>query len=497
MSIRLAQRGLLLAFALCGSAHAATFYVSNGGSDSADGRSPETAWATVGKVNSYSFSAGDSVLFEEGDVWKGAQLKIAWSGTSTKPAIVGAYYVEGGQAKVGFRSSRPAIDGNHKIPSDRYGALVLVSGDRVRVQDLAIVNSEGRGITFDRAESGEAVNLSLSDTFDSAIKFLNSPKGLVANCYVTEAARVYRETGGAWAAAIAAVGSNGMTLRGNKVFHVYGEGINVNHGSADATIEQNFVFGARAVGIYADASPRPTIRYNIVVGTADSSYWRSGGAVGGGIVLNNENYHYKSGFSGSTQTKNAKIYDNLVANTGEGIGIWGQHSGSSFDNTLIYNNTLVDNTVQFDVIKDVPMPGSQFINNILLSLSSGTSDVKVVGAKGLTAKSNYFSQGDPGGAFSDPGNQYQGLELARMSGWRSFTDPQSVSWQDFRVAPGAPTIGKGDLTPMKTATSSDSFDKDFNRKPHNAPPDMGATRFDLLKRVPGKPGGLKTVASVP
>jgi hypothetical protein len=497
MSIRLAQRGLLLAFALCGSAQATTFYVSNGGSDSADGRTPETAWATIGKVNSYSFSTGDSLLFEEGDVWKGTQLRIKWSGTSTKHAIVGAYYVDGGRVKVGFRSSRPTIDGNHKLPSDRFGALVLVSGDRVRVQDLAIVNSEGRGITFDRAAAGEAVNLYLSDTFDSAIKFLNSPNGLVVNSYVTEAARVYRETGGAWAAAVAAVGSTGMTLRGNKVFHVYGEGINVNHGSADATIEQNFVFGARAVGIYADASPRPTIRYNIVVGTADSTYWRSGGAVGGGIVLNNENYHYKSGFSGGTQTKNAKIYDNLVANTGEGIGIWGQYSSSSFDNTLIYNNTLVDNNIQLDILKDVPMPGSQFINNILLSLSPGTRDVKVAGARGLTAKSNYFSQGNPGGALGDAGNEYTGLKLARMSGWRSFTDPKSVSWQDFRVAPGASTIGKGDPTPMKTATSTDSFDKDFSLKPHNAPPDMGATRFDLLKRVPGRPGSLTTASSAP
>lgn len=497
MSIRLAQRGLLLALVLCGSAHAATFYVSNGGDDSADGRSPATAWASIAKVNSQSFSAGDSVLFEEGGVWKGTQLKIAWSGTSAKPAIVGSYYVDGGSAKVGFRTTRPTIDGNHQIPSDRFGALVLVSGDRVRVQDLAIVNSEGRGITFDGAESGEAVNLYLSDTFDSAIKFLNSPNGLVVNSQVTEAARVFRETGGAWAAAIAAVGSKGMTFRGNRVWHVYGEGINVNHGSADATIEQNFVFGARAVGLYADASPNPTIRYNIVVGTADSTYWRNGDAVGGGIVLNNENYHYKNGLGGGTQTKNAKIYDNLVAYTGEGIGLWGQYSGSSFDNTLIYNNTLVDNNVQFDVIKDVPMPGSQFINNILLSLSSGTSDVKVVGTRGLTAKSNYFSQGDPGGALSDPGNKYEGLKLARMDGWRTFTEAKSVSWQDFRVAPGAPTIGAGDPTPMETATSDDSFDKDFNRKPHNAPPDMGATRFDLLKRIPGRPGGLKTAASTP
>src|SRR5690606_6586959 len=72
---------LLLAFA--GGARAATYYVRNGGDENADGRSHQTAWATLGKVNSFSFSTGDDVLFHEGHVFTDGVLEVDWSGTSS------------------------------------------------------------------------------------------------------------------------------------------------------------------------------------------------------------------------------------------------------------------------------------------------------------------------------------------------------------------------------------------------------------------------------
>lgn len=61
-----------------------TFYVSESGSDSADGRAPGTAWATIEKVNS-SLPAGRSiVLFRRGDTFYG-ELNLPFS------CEVGAY----------------------------------------------------------------------------------------------------------------------------------------------------------------------------------------------------------------------------------------------------------------------------------------------------------------------------------------------------------------------------------------------------------------------
>ena len=114
-------------------------------------------------------------------------------------------------------------------------------------------------------------------------------------------------------------------------------------------IEHNRLFGVRAVGLYASAAPDTTIRRNIVVGTANSAWWRGGNSVGAGIALTNELYHYPVGggsLSTDIQVRRTKIYNNLVAYTTSGLAIWGALSSSSFDGTLIYNNTFVDNNVQ-------------------------------------------------------------------------------------------------------------------------------------------------------
>ena len=68
------------------------YYVSNSGNDQNDGLTPETAWATLDKVNSANFKAGDAVLFERGGLWRGSirgQNGVAYTayGTGHKPKI--------------------------------------------------------------------------------------------------------------------------------------------------------------------------------------------------------------------------------------------------------------------------------------------------------------------------------------------------------------------------------------------------------------------------
>ncbi len=48
------------------------FYVSADGNDQSDGRSPATAWATLKRVNRFSFKPGDTILFRRGDIFRGA-----------------------------------------------------------------------------------------------------------------------------------------------------------------------------------------------------------------------------------------------------------------------------------------------------------------------------------------------------------------------------------------------------------------------------------------
>jgi hypothetical protein len=483
-------RLLLLSFCAVAPAigYTATYYVHSGGDDSADGRSHDSAWQSLDRVKAHSFMASDAVFFFEGERWQG-QLIVNWSGTASRAAIVGAYHLENGVPVRGYRLRRPVIDGADAVPQ-QFDGLVRVRGDYVRVENLEVVNSEGRGIQFEDAQFGAVVDCVTANSYKSGIKFIRSPNALISGNFVTRAGVAFPEDGGVWGGAIELVASDGGVVRENTVTEVYGEGINANHGSTGTTIESNYVFAARAVGIYVDAAPNTTVRRNIVVGTSNSEFWTNGQSSGTGVALNNESYHYAQHGGDlplTVQSQGARIYNNVVAYTTSGVGFWGQLDATTFDNVLVFNNTLVDNEVQL-IVRQKPKPGARFINNVLLSLSPSTQDVDRPDLAGMAAHSNYLSQGDPGGDLSDTRNIYQGLVLARMTGWRAITARDQITWRDFNVSAGSSVIGAGDDEPLLTSQGDDTYDHDFNGLPHNAPLDMGALHFSAVPiKTPKRP----------
>ena len=71
------------------------YYVADDGDDSRDGRSPESAWATLARVNRAAFSSGDAVYFKRGDVFRGQLVLhngVTYSayGTGEKPRLYGS-----------------------------------------------------------------------------------------------------------------------------------------------------------------------------------------------------------------------------------------------------------------------------------------------------------------------------------------------------------------------------------------------------------------------
>jgi hypothetical protein len=83
---------LLIIFGLASTSDvvvATTYYVSNKGTDTNNGRSPQTAWATLARVNQGPLQPGDRVLFQRNDVWRG-QL-VPYSGAETGCITYGAY----------------------------------------------------------------------------------------------------------------------------------------------------------------------------------------------------------------------------------------------------------------------------------------------------------------------------------------------------------------------------------------------------------------------
>ncbi|MFQ6099007.1 MAG: hypothetical protein ACE5O2_14855, partial [Armatimonadota bacterium] len=70
-------------------AGAATYYVSNDGSDDNDGASPDRPWRTIRRVNAQQLRPGDVVLFRRGDQWR--EQLVPHSGDESAHVTYGAY----------------------------------------------------------------------------------------------------------------------------------------------------------------------------------------------------------------------------------------------------------------------------------------------------------------------------------------------------------------------------------------------------------------------
>ena len=84
-----------------------TYYVDSvNGNDTNNGTSQSTAWQSVAKVNGSKFSAGETILFRRGGLWR-EQLKLASSGTATARIVIDAFGA----------GPPPVISGTDLVPS--------------------------------------------------------------------------------------------------------------------------------------------------------------------------------------------------------------------------------------------------------------------------------------------------------------------------------------------------------------------------------------------
>lgn len=130
------------------------YYVDSvSGSDSNSGTSSGSAWQTLAKVTSHTFSAGDVVAFNRGETFTGSAT-ISGGGTSGNPVTVTAYGT----------GAQPVLTnpGNWN--------MLLIDSPYVAVKDLAFTNgavfdnSDGLGITGTKYEQSGAVAITGNGT---------------------------------------------------------------------------------------------------------------------------------------------------------------------------------------------------------------------------------------------------------------------------------------------------------------------------------------------
>lgn len=108
---------------------ATAYYVSNSGDDTMDGKTPQTAWKTIARVNREVYIPGDKILFERGGTWENITLQPQGSGSADNYITIGAYGDEALQ--------RPKIAANGKVAD----AVYLYNQQYWEISDLDISNT--------------------------------------------------------------------------------------------------------------------------------------------------------------------------------------------------------------------------------------------------------------------------------------------------------------------------------------------------------------------
>lgn len=116
-----------LIFFLAACSEANVYYIdAENGSDANSGHSPNSAWASLEKVNQTVFQPGDIILFQAGNTWEG-QMEVQGSGNAEAPILINKY----GAGK------NPSIHGK----GEKLHTLLLQNVEYWEVRNLEITNT--------------------------------------------------------------------------------------------------------------------------------------------------------------------------------------------------------------------------------------------------------------------------------------------------------------------------------------------------------------------
>ena len=309
---------------------ATDYYVANSGSDGNNGRSPQAAWRTVGKVNSSmgSFNPGDSIYFKGGDTFSDANLFINCQGSAGYPITFGSY-----------GTGRPKFNGRAVQCGNGNGYIT--------VDNLEIANPGGDGISFYKSNGWQydvkITNCYVHNAGNVGIILMSIDGYLIENCIVHDS----------YNGNIYAYGSNypirNGVIRGCTSYNaIQNDGICVHEGDR-----------------LEPCGPNHLIVNCTVYGNAEEGYDISDGS---NVTVRNCEA-YGDAYAGFIlEGKNAVTIDGCIARDGHhGIHIGG--SNVTIKNSLIYDNSYSQILVEpYTVVS-----GIDIYNNTIVHPASGNS----------------------------------------------------------------------------------------------------------------------------
>jgi hypothetical protein len=495
---------------------AETFYVDHeSGNDNNSGLTPSSAWRSLNKVNAYSFSPGDTILFKSGAEWTGI-LHLKNQGSPGKPIVVDKY---GGDKYCNSKYDSVKDVGEKNGDEESGGAkLPLIRGDGAQypyvvfldnVQNCEVNNLEIMDAGKDSAavrsgvyvlakNIGTSHHIYLKKLFIHDIDgFCNHEIGYgdAINWYcqadqqktnfddlLIEDCRMERiERNGIWGWTDHWVRNNwypsrNVVIRNNYLKNIGMSGI-VVIGCDSAITEYNYVEkpsmgGDGGIGIWTWSSDNCIVQFNEVTGTYgthDAQAFDSDWNCRNNIYQYNYSHDNAGGFMlvctpalnpsnpgciGTIIRYNLSVNDGAILNT---FSIWGP-----CEDTWIYNNTVyADTSLHIPLIFhgqwDSWATGTHFYNNIFNT--SGNFQFIFGSSSGNTFSNNLWS-----GNFTDPPQDPSGVFQDPLFRGPGFTKPD-----DLILREGSPAVGSGILI-----QNNGSRDYRGNVVSQNNPPTIGA-----------------------
>lgn len=474
------------------SAQAAVYHIDPSAASSGTGTaaSPFKAWTNLPTMNT-----SDDVYIKCGTtLTPSAYLNITWQGTSSDPAVIGAYWMDGATAKYELNGDRPIISGSDwTVPTQGgYTGLITVSDkDYVQIRNLHVYRSGAYGIYIYGNSTSTATSYGfivdgckVESTWRQSILTHQNPSnyGIISNNEVTDGNQIWVQTSASdWGAVVTVLScpTSYTTIKNNFVYSNFGEGISVVSpnevlGNGYATIENNIVYDNRALQIYVSRTSGNIIRNNLVLGNGSPSGTYRGGTGrylaggrywnGGGIEINNEVRNIANDYMAAAVNDNL-VYNNLIAGTASGLGLSsGWTTGNmTMDGVWFYNNTVIGCYYSFKFLSsklsNYTITDSGIKNNVFFvpsdtisySANGISGDASWVDAK-LNPDYNAWTGSSPtyAGGPNDVVLSASDTGFEKTSGWQALTGV--IDDDNFKLKSTSSLIDEGtDLSSVFTA----------------------------------------------
>jgi hypothetical protein len=368
-------------------AHATTYYVDSVyGSDTSSGTSSSTPWKTLAKVNSTTFSHGDSILFRAGETWAG-QLHPLGNGWAGSPITISSYST----------GAMPIIDGGLLSGG---GAVYLSNQSYWTITGLEVVSDSGvdnfgtattpgvnrSGIFVDNEGGGSVSGITIQYNYVHDVNGCFYCNGYDAhvNGGIVVVADGANELG---LFGLSLDGYNGVNISHNTVSHVGRTGITFYDNSsgvllalvpfelsAGVTIQANSVSTIDSDGIIVSGTDGTLIDHNVVANAGQKTIAPPPDNPQAPGAQEPSSIGIWPTRSENTTIQYNEVYGTLTHTTdGQGFDVDGVCT-----NTIIQYNYSHDNQGGFLIMEDVLSSSSTIIARYNLSVNDGYGGVKGV-----------------------------------------------------------------------------------------------------------------------